>query len=98
MKSVLPAGFDASASGQQFAWLTTDADSGHRALDLGPDDFDVIFAYPWPDEESLTADLFERWGQVGAVLVTYHTRDELCVRRKTARGRRERRASRPGSL
>lgn len=87
--SFLPAGFDACASGRQFAWLTTDADSGHRALELGPDDFDVIFAYPWPDEESLTAALFERWGRVGAVLVTYHSGDELRVRRKTTRCHRQ---------
>ena len=52
-------------------------------------DFDVIFAYPWPDEESLTADLFERCGRAGAVLVTYHTSDELRIRRKTVRSRRE---------
>src|SRR4051794_15641528 len=86
--SFLPAGFDARANGQQFAWLTTDIHDGHQDLDLGPDDFDVIFAYPWPDEESLTADLFEHCGRVGAVLVTYHTSDELRVRRKTARSRR----------
>jgi hypothetical protein len=84
--SFLPADFD--ARGQQFAWLTTDTHDGHATLDLGPDDFDVIFAYPWPDEESLTADLFERRGRVGALLVTYHTSDELRVQRKITRSRR----------
>src|SRR5207248_6274899 len=86
--SFLPADFDARTNGQQFAWLTTDTHDGHVDLELAPDDFDVIFAYPWPDEEALTEDLFERCGRVGAILVTYHTSDELRVRRKIARSRR----------
>src|SRR5262249_38341669 len=93
--SFLPAGCDVLRSeGRKrpaFAWLTTD--SGHHDFGLEPDDFDVIFAYPWPDEEVLTADLFEQCGRAGAVLVTYHSGD-FRVRRKTVHGRRaDRRAN-----
>jgi hypothetical protein len=28
-------------------------------LGLDPEDFDVVFAYPWPEEECLTSALFE---------------------------------------
>ena len=46
-------------------WLVTDGRCGHRELGLDPEDFDVIYAYPWPDEERLTAELFARVAQAG---------------------------------
>ena len=69
-----------------FAWLSTVGGSGYEELGLGPDDFDIIFAYPWPDEERLTGALFERYARAGAVLLTYHGGDDLRLRRKTVRG------------
>ena len=80
--SFIPPGYDVLADGDEFAWLTTEAASGHRALGLDPDDFDVTFAYPWPDEEQLAEDLFERYARPGAVLVTYHGADDLRLRQK----------------
>lgn len=71
------------ASAGEYAWLTTDGDDAYEDLGLDPDDFDVIFAYPWPDEEVVTADLFERAAGVGALLVTYGA-DGFRVRRKVA--------------
>ena len=53
--SFLPAGKIAEG---EFAWLVTDGRCGHRELGLDPEDFDVIYAYPWPDEERLTAEFF----------------------------------------
>jgi hypothetical protein len=85
--SFLPRGAEAHvAAGAEFAWLTTDAVSAEDELGLTPDDFDVIFAYPWPDEEQLVDRLFARYAAVGAVLVTYHGDDAFRLRRKT-RGR-----------
>jgi hypothetical protein len=72
----------------QYAWFTTDADAAYEELDLEPDDIDVIFAYPWPDEEFVTSDLFERYGGRGAILITYHGGDEFRLRRKMPRKRR----------
>jgi len=66
----------------EFAWLDTDAPDAHAELGLDADDFSVIFAYPWPDEERLTERLFARYGGVGAVLVSYHASDEMRLRRK----------------
>ena len=77
--SYLPRGCHASG---EFAWLDTDAPDAHVELGLDPDDFSVIFAYPWPDEERLTERLFARYGGVGAVLVSYHASDEMRLRRK----------------
>ena len=76
-----------TACNERFAWLNTDESSSEEELGLGLEDFGVIFAYPWPDEEWLTGDLFERYAHVGAVLVTYHGGEDFRLRRKTA-GRR----------
>lgn len=65
----------------RFAWM--DTDEGHDDPALAPDDFDVIFAYPWPDEEGAIAELFDQCAAEGAILVTYHGMDGLRWRRKT---------------
>jgi hypothetical protein len=77
--SFLPA--DAAAllgDDDRYAWLTDECGTrGGRE----PGDFDVIFAYPWPDEQQLTEDVFARFAGAGAVLVTCDG-DEFRVRRK----------------
>lgn len=65
-----------------FAWLATEADDAHDELGLDTEDFDVIFAYPWPDEEDVTEELFERYAGHGAVLISYHGGDEFRMCRK----------------
>jgi hypothetical protein len=64
----------------EFAWLTNLADDAEVGYE--PDDFDVIFAYPWPDEERGVGALFEQHAGAGAVLLTYHGGDDLRLRRK----------------
>lgn len=95
--SFIPEGGDEIADGTyEFAWLRTDAPSGYAELELDPRDFDVIFAYPWPGEEEVVLELFDRYAAPGALLVTYQGIDEIRVRRRSAartrprgRGRRE---------
>ena len=72
-----------------FAWLKPEEASRDDG-GFEPDDFDVIFAYPWPDEEDVTTILFERYAAVGALLVTYHSSDDFRVRRKVAEQGRKR--------
>jgi hypothetical protein len=82
--SFLPAQGDACLdSGDGFAWLTTHEGRAHEELGLAPADFDVIFAYPWPDEERLIRTLFERHAGVGAKLLTYHGGDDFQLWLKT---------------
>jgi hypothetical protein len=78
--SFIPRGAAVDRTGE-FSWLATEEDE----LELGPDDFDVIFAYPWPDEERLAAELFARYARAGAVLVTYHGGEEFRLRRQRCR-------------
>jgi hypothetical protein len=98
--SFIPAGAAADLdAGGAYAWLATDAGGAEEELGLAADDFDVIFAYPWPDEEEATARLFRRHAAVGAVLVTYHGGEGFRLRRKVGlrhrRGRPRSRPSRP---
>jgi hypothetical protein len=70
--------------GDGFAWLTTSEGHTEEELGLGLADFDVIFAYPWPDEERVTAALFEQQAGAGAALLTYHGENDVRLRRKRA--------------
>ncbi len=59
--SFVPSGAEAYAeatyvdNNAEYFWLVTDADAAYAELRLDPDDFDVVFAYPWPGEECLIA-------------------------------------------
>jgi hypothetical protein len=52
-------------------------------VDVEIEDFDVIFAFPWPDEQEQYFDLFSCYAAVGAILVTYSAIDGICMQRKT---------------
>ena len=67
-----------------YGWLTLRGEDLRLEMGFSPEDFDVFFAYPWPDEERAGGELFERFASVGAVLVTYHGGGESCLRRKAA--------------
>ncbi len=62
----------------EFSWLVTDADDAYDELGIDPDEFDIIFAYPWPGGELLIESLFERCAADGALLLLYDQYD--CVR------------------
>jgi len=70
-------------AGDEYAWFTPDVGDTHTRLGLEPDDFNVIFAYPWPDEEKITEAVFDRFAGRGALLLTYHGGDTFRLRRKT---------------
>ncbi len=74
----------------EYAWMTTDSDYAYEELGLDLDDMDVVFAYPWPDEEVVTGELFDRYAGPGAVLVTHHGGDDFRLRRKRAKSPRRR--------
>jgi hypothetical protein len=84
--SFIPAGKGAGLPKEgRFAWLTTRTGGAEEEWGLGPADFDVIFAFPWPDEEDVISTLFHRHAAAGAVLVTYHEAQDFRVRRKVTR-------------
>jgi hypothetical protein len=62
--------------------LEPHADHAYDELGLEVRDFDVIFAFPWPDDEELTAELFERFASRGALLLTYNDANFVRLCRK----------------
>jgi hypothetical protein len=89
--SFVPRGAEARVcTAGNYAWLTTDGDDAYDELGLDPDDMDVIFAYPWPDEEEVTGTLFERYAGDGAVLATFHGASDFRLRRKVPKRSRRR--------
>jgi hypothetical protein len=87
--SFIPPGNDIQIDGEAFCWLTTDGNPPED-MELEADDFSVIFAYPWPDEEHVIEDLFERHAAAGAILVTYRGEEDLRVKRKVGSKSRRR--------
>lgn len=63
-------------------WLVTETDNAYEELGLDPDDFDVIFAYPWPGEEDVIDRLFDRCAADGALLLTYGQQNSVRLQRK----------------
>jgi hypothetical protein len=79
----------------RFADLETrtvlDVDNAYDELGRDLDDFDVVFAYPWPTEEAMYCDWFRRRADHGAVLLTYSRLEGMRAYRKLARHRERRR-------
>lgn len=69
----------------EVSWLRTDRPDCYAELGLDPEDFDVIYAYPWPGEEQVIFDLFQGYAAVGTLLLTYHGQDGLRLQRKVRR-------------
>ena len=82
--SFVPPGgeYVAERANGDFFWLESDSDDTYEELGLGPDDFDLIFAYPWPEEETVIDVLFEKFAAHGALLLTYSQFDSVRLRRK----------------
>lgn len=71
------------AEQREINWLDTDGPNAYEELDLEPDDFDLVFAYPWPGEEQIVFDLFRESAAVGTLLLTYHGQEGVKLQRKT---------------
>jgi len=71
---------------QEFGWLSAGGACGYDLLGADPDEFDVVFAYPWPGEEAVIEGLFERFAADSALLLTFHGLEGLRLRRKIADG------------
>ncbi len=65
-----------------YSWLITDAEDGYDELQCSLEDFDVVFAYPWPGEDYLISSLFEKYAAEGALLLTYDYPETVRLRRK----------------
>lgn len=73
----------ATAAGD-FFWLVTESDDAYEELGRDPDDLDVVFAYPWPDEERVIEDLFDNYAAVGSLLLMHHEYQTVRLKRKVS--------------
>ena len=70
----------------EFEWLATGGPDPYDQMDLEINDFDMVFAYPWPGEERVIERLFDRFASNGALLMTYNGAEGVRLfRRRTAR-------------
>ncbi len=89
--SFIPSGAEACAeeaysdNNAEYSWLVTDADDAYDELGLDPDDFDVVFSYPWPGEEFLITSLFEKYAAEEALLLMYDQFDSVRLLRKVGK-------------
>jgi len=84
--SFVPAGAEPLLDwGRDVAWLSVGGPDGYAELELDPDDFDLVFAYPWPGEEQVIFDLFVDSAAVGGLLLTYHGLEGVRLQRKLRR-------------
>lgn len=81
--SYVPDGHETAVEMSQTHVMTLeDGPAAYEDLGLDPEDFDCIFAYPWPGEDEVVTEIFDKYAARGAVLVTFHGRDGMLARRK----------------
>ncbi len=69
--------------------IVPDESFGHQAypprydgMDIGLDEIDVFFVYPWPGEQEMMLKLFESVASEDAILIAYYGDGEICIYRK----------------
>jgi hypothetical protein len=83
--SYLPQGSTKNAPRVDYSWLDTREYRADDETMLDPGDFDVIFAYPWPDEFAIAERIFDRRGRKGALLATFSPGGAFRIRRKVGK-------------
>ena len=85
--SFLPPGVDeivdeAFADHEGEISLFAHSDDAYEQLGRELADFDVVFAFDWPNDEHLVATIFEQFACTGAILLSYHETEGYQIRRK----------------
>lgn len=54
----------------------------YEEMNIGLDEVDVFFVYPWPGEQEMMLKLFESVASEDAILIAYYGDQEICLYRK----------------
>ncbi|MES2522998.1 MAG: hypothetical protein V4617_09895 [Gemmatimonadota bacterium] len=74
--SFLPAGYvRRAAGGDDDPETISEGPSGYLQLGRALDDFDIVFAFPWPGDAPLMLDVMARYGRRDAVMLVYDVND-----------------------
>ena len=88
--SFIPDEFEASMStGDEFHRTEINDRSGYGELDMELRDFDLVYAYPWPEEHTVFRSILRRCGSPQTLYLRYDAREGLSLSRP---GRTKRRS------
>lgn len=54
---------------------------GYSEFDMRLADFDLVYAYPWPQEQRIFSDILRKHGRPGGILMTFDVREGMAVKR-----------------
>lgn len=66
-----------------------DAADGYDEIGMSLDDFELVYAYPWPDEHDVFQDIMKKHGAQNSLFMTFDVREGIAVRRNKKRVRRQ---------
>jgi len=79
--SFIPDGFEWNPAEDDVFRTVIDVASGYGNLDMELRDFDLIYAYPWPDERDLFKSIARQFGSGNAMLMMFDVREGLSLAR-----------------
>jgi len=80
--SFIPSEYEEESSdGAEFQRTICDSPAGYEELDMELRDFDLVYAYPWPEEHLVFRRMMRRCGGSPAVLVCYDQREGIMTTR-----------------
>ncbi len=89
--SFVPTAFETDlAGGDEFYRTDASSYAAYDELDRELSDFELVYAYPWPDEHQLFGSIMRQCGAPGALLIRYDNREGLSTRRYGKRRRSRR--------
>jgi len=62
----------------------TDSRAAYEELEMQPHDFDLVYAYPWPDEHGLYLDILRNHGGENSLFLSYDAREGVSLTRVQA--------------
>lgn len=83
--SFIPDGFDGNLrQGDEFHRTETSDPDAYAALDMELCDFDLIYAYPWPEEHTVFRSIVRRYAAPHALYLRFDVREGLSLTRPAA--------------
>ena len=78
----LPPGAESLADDPTLPSLGHPVANAYQQLEMDLDDFAVVYAYPWPGEETFHEEVFDRYAAAGALLVLFCGPNDIRVWRR----------------